>query len=55
MRLRTAKTIKKIQEQMDYFLNAADHWSAKGDEENYNRCIKMIRKCEDSIERLKKL
>ena len=55
MRLRTAKTIKKIEEQMNYFINSADHWAAKGDEENYKRCIDVVRKCEESIERLKKL
>lgn len=48
------KVIKKIEEQMNYFINSADYWAEKGDEENYQRCMRIVRNCEKSLENLRK-
>ncbi len=48
------EVIKKIEDQLNYFMNSADYYSEKGDEENYQRCLKIIRNCEKSLDNLRK-
>ena len=49
----TIRIIKKIEDQLNYFINSADYWAQKGDEKNYQRCMKVVRNCEKSLETLR--
>ena len=54
MNKHTIRVIKLIEDQMNLFMNSADHYAEKGDEKNYQRCLKVIRDCEKSLETLRK-
>ena len=50
----TIRTIKLIEDQLNLFIGFADYWAEKGDEANYQRCMKVIRDCEKSLKTLRK-